>query len=324
MPLVTLTGHPCSGKSLVAQKLAAYFRDKAPEQNVTLIEENCGASKAMCFANATLEKRMRSDYLSAVERVLNAQTTVIADGLNYIKGLRYQLYCMARAASTPHCVIFVSCPESVCLTNLHSRQHKSQNDCTLDGINSTNKLTDSSVVEERTDSVFSHHKEMDLFQKESKVEDYSEKTIHDLCMRYEEPDYAARWDGPLFTIVSGDGDDALMEVFEGVRCVLEGSTVRPPTVATQSSLKSCSSIDLFDRLEKETQQLTEALIKGLKSCGGAPANIILNSEIEIFVARPVTSGQVQALRRQFLKMCKNHPPVEVTNVFVQYLRSNLS
>lgn len=43
--------------------------------------------------------------LSAVERLLSREDIVIADGMNYIKGFRYQLYCVARAISTPHCVV---------------------------------------------------------------------------------------------------------------------------------------------------------------------------------------------------------------------------
>lgn len=45
--------------------------------------------------------------LSAVERTLSKDDIVIADGMNYIKGFRYQLYCVARAISTPHCVVCV-------------------------------------------------------------------------------------------------------------------------------------------------------------------------------------------------------------------------
>ncbi|CAO3589517.1 unnamed protein product [Absidia cylindrospora] len=48
--------------------------------------------------------------MSAVERLSSKDDIVIADGLNYIKGFRYQLYCVARALSTPHCVIHAATP----------------------------------------------------------------------------------------------------------------------------------------------------------------------------------------------------------------------
>lgn len=35
---------------------------------------------------------------------------MIADALNYIKGFRYQLYCIARAIGTPHCVVQTGVP----------------------------------------------------------------------------------------------------------------------------------------------------------------------------------------------------------------------
>jgi protein KTI12 len=45
-----------------------------------------------------------------VERTLSKDDIVIADALNYIKGFRYQLYCIARAIGTPHCVVQTGVP----------------------------------------------------------------------------------------------------------------------------------------------------------------------------------------------------------------------
>lgn len=38
---------------------------------------------------------------------------VIADSLNYIKGFRYELYCIARSQRTPHCVVHVATSDVV-------------------------------------------------------------------------------------------------------------------------------------------------------------------------------------------------------------------
>lgn len=46
-----------------------------------------------------MEKPQRGALFSAVQRNLNSDTIVIADGLNYIKGFRYQMYCLAREVS---------------------------------------------------------------------------------------------------------------------------------------------------------------------------------------------------------------------------------
>ena len=55
--------------------------------------------------DAKSEKAARGTFYSAVQRVLSKDDIVIADGMNYIKGFRYQLYCEAKALSTPHCVV---------------------------------------------------------------------------------------------------------------------------------------------------------------------------------------------------------------------------
>jgi protein KTI12 len=60
------------------------------------------------------EKNTRAALKSAVERLISKDTTVILDSLNYIKGYRYELFCLARAATTPHCVIYCDVPLEIC------------------------------------------------------------------------------------------------------------------------------------------------------------------------------------------------------------------
>jgi len=57
------------------------------------------------YSDAAEERKSRGALQAAVERALNKRDVVIADAGNYIKGFRYQLYCIARALSTPHCVV---------------------------------------------------------------------------------------------------------------------------------------------------------------------------------------------------------------------------
>lgn len=57
---------------------------------------------------------MRAALLAASERHISKDTVLILDSLNYIKGFRYQLYCQARAASTPHLVIHCQAREDTC------------------------------------------------------------------------------------------------------------------------------------------------------------------------------------------------------------------
>jgi protein KTI12 len=55
------------------------------------------------------EKDARAALYGAVKRVLSDKDFVILDGLNYIKGWRYQLHCEAKAMRTPNCILRVAC-----------------------------------------------------------------------------------------------------------------------------------------------------------------------------------------------------------------------
>ncbi|KAK1987184.1 chromatin associated protein KTI12-domain-containing protein, partial [Colletotrichum cereale] len=59
-------------------------------------------------ANAS-EKDARAAVYGAVKRVLSDRDIVILDGLNYIKGWRYQLHCEAKAVRTPSVVLQIGC-----------------------------------------------------------------------------------------------------------------------------------------------------------------------------------------------------------------------
>ena len=46
------------------------------------------------------EAQTRSALKSAVERSISRENVVILDSMNYIKGYRYELYCVTRAQGT--------------------------------------------------------------------------------------------------------------------------------------------------------------------------------------------------------------------------------
>ncbi|KAI9199353.1 chromatin associated protein KTI12 [Polychytrium aggregatum] len=134
MPLVIFCGYPSSGKTTRALELQSYLErflaDLAandgvlPEQfqtpahpkrnteipkmrpKVLLFNDNSfGLVRNEAYQSATEEKKTRGALMSAIERHLTKEDIVICDGMNYIKGFRYQLYCVARALGTPHCAV---------------------------------------------------------------------------------------------------------------------------------------------------------------------------------------------------------------------------
>ncbi|CAI9625193.1 unnamed protein product [Alternaria burnsii] len=126
MPLVLISGFPSAGKTTRAVQLKEYFESKIASSppdartsrlKVHLInDQTLGVSRSV-YHTAKAEKDARAEEYSAVKRVLSRDDIVIADGLNYIKGFRYQLYCEAKALQTPSCVLHIGTPAERCREN---------------------------------------------------------------------------------------------------------------------------------------------------------------------------------------------------------------
>jgi len=110
MPLIIITGGPVSGKTKRAHELATYF-NKTHEKEVLIInEEALKMDKSVSYKDSNSEKILRLAIKSTVEKSLTTSNIVIADSLNYIKGFRYELYCIARTLQTTITTIYCKTP----------------------------------------------------------------------------------------------------------------------------------------------------------------------------------------------------------------------
>jgi tRNA uridine 5-carbamoylmethylation protein Kti12 len=57
--------------------------------------------------DSTSEKELRGSLKSEVQKLVSKETLIILDSLNYIKGYRYELYCVSKLCQTPQCVVCV-------------------------------------------------------------------------------------------------------------------------------------------------------------------------------------------------------------------------
>lgn len=126
MLLVTLCGYPASGKSLIAEELGKRYSEKGlvvkvisdGEVHSLASEESRDASapqsRASMYANSTSEKATRARLKAATERALAPNTVVIVDSLNYIKGFRYELFCIAKTASARMLVVHADTDPDLC------------------------------------------------------------------------------------------------------------------------------------------------------------------------------------------------------------------
>ena len=114
LKLILVTGYPSSGKTYRSNQLISYLSSKianAPSSSshsrlrIEHISDQTLHIQRSAYESAKSEKDARASLASAVKRALGPDTIVIADAPNYIKGFRYQLYCEAKAARTPSCVV---------------------------------------------------------------------------------------------------------------------------------------------------------------------------------------------------------------------------
>ncbi len=110
-----MCGLPSSGKTRVANKLMNYFQTTKQQQassqdrKVVYVSDSSffhKDEKNAIYADPTKEKELRGALKSEVQKFMSKDDLLILDSLNYIKGYRYELYCISKLYQTPQCVIY--------------------------------------------------------------------------------------------------------------------------------------------------------------------------------------------------------------------------
>ncbi|KAI9799729.1 MAG: hypothetical protein M1833_003848 [Piccolia ochrophora] len=285
MPLILITGYPTSGKSHRASQLSTYFTSRiATTPSLSRLKVHHVSPHSLSlprtvYASAATEKNARAAEYSAVKRALSRDDIVIADGLNYIKGFRYQLYCEAKTLSTPSCVIHIGTPAATCRT-LNEQI-----------------LADPSTVDDG----------------------YPADVFDDLIRRYEEPTGMNRWDRPLFTVLHEDDAPPYADIWEAVVGTEDGkrktvkpnlATVIPPTASPSllplltSTTQSILTTILTFQSDHPGETGLEVPITTTSLQGGRPDSHKGRPTIHLPSTTPVTLPQLQRIRRQFIGLHK--------------------
>ncbi|CAB9523221.1 Protein KTI12 [Seminavis robusta] len=189
MPCLILTGHPCVGKTTLAEviKERALQHSSHLISSVVIVNEEMacpGLTKAQCYLNSHNEKKTRGALKTCFDQAVvggsaskaanegqtekHQQQLVILDSLNYIKGFRYELHCISKSAGRQHGVIWV-------LNSMDLAKEWNQ------------KRNQQQQQSEAANSDKPHYY-------------YSDATIDELILRYEPPDERNRWDKPLYKV----------------------------------------------------------------------------------------------------------------------------
>ncbi|XP_068711586.1 protein KTI12 homolog [Montipora foliosa] len=133
MPLVIMCGFPCSGKSKRTNELKSYFEKSKGKTVHMSSDDSISFERNTTYSVSANEKEARGLLKSSVERLISRDDIVILDSLNYIKGYRYELYCVAKAHKTTHCVVHCDTPKEVC-QEWNKAKEKRYNKETLDAL----------------------------------------------------------------------------------------------------------------------------------------------------------------------------------------------
>ncbi|KAE8339579.1 hypothetical protein BDV24DRAFT_165113 [Aspergillus arachidicola] len=251
MPLIILTGYPCSGLTHRANQLAtglqetqeAVFPDaEKPPYKIHVVSTHDENRPRTVYDHARTEKEARGVAYTRARRMLGKDSFVILDGMNYIKGYRYQLWCEAKALGTTCCVVHVGTPIDQCVANNEARlnrQSQSQSEPEPES------QPQSETTTPATDTNTTTEKPTDPEQP------YPPELLQNLIFRYEEPSTHSRWDKPLFTVPWSDEKPPIADIWTALTGIPHPSTAAAETedqlptltsALTNTHLSSAASI----------------------------------------------------------------------------------
>ncbi|KAH7258245.1 hypothetical protein MRS44_010236 [Fusarium solani] len=299
MPLVIVSGLPTSGKSTRSKQLYDYLEKRIADSKYRLhliSDETLSISRTVYdlspeklpahtrSANAS-EKDARAALYGAVKRVLSDKDIVILDGLNYIKGWRYQLHCEAKAVRTPSCILQIGC-------GVDRARGVNEERLRLREI-AGNKSAD------ETEAATTDSPDVDT------AEPYEPSNWDNLVFRYEEPNPMTRWDSPLFTLIWEDDEPQTTKVFSDLWDAIAGEArkvVRPNQATVQRGREA--SGDYLYVLDRETSDIVKRIVEAQREGDDVDEVRIPSGSGELTVLLPagkkVGLPQLQRLRRAFM------------------------
>ncbi|XP_050203535.1 protein KTI12 homolog [Mercurialis annua] len=299
MALVVICGQPCSGKSTAALCLAEALKESDSKLTTRIIDETSfHLNRNQSYANMPAEKNLRGVLRSEVDRSVSRDSIVIVDSLNSIKGYRYELWCLARAAGIRYCVLFCDVEESPCRNWNQQRRDKeeaSYEDAIFEDLVRRFERPDR---RNRWDSpLFELYPYRDGIQKCSSV------------------------------IV-----DAVSHLTKTLNSKTRDVKILQPTIATQTA--RFSEANSLYELDKATQEVMSSIVEAQSQALGGPLNgITLGQDLPTLnSSRPVGLPELRRLRRTFIKLTSQTslsgrpPPSDsesAKRMFVDYLNREL-
>lgn len=299
MALVVICGQPCSGKSTASACLAEALSDSESRLSVSIIDETfIYLDRNERYANMTAEKNVRGALRSEVDRSVSKDNIIIVDSLNSIKGYRYELWCLARAAGVRYCVLYCDAEETDCRKWNHDRREKGE-------------------------AAYNENIFEDLVRRFEKPDSRN---------RWDSPLFEL-W--PSKDVIDKSSPailDAVSYLTKKVDSKTRDIKVLQPTIATQSARPSEAN-SLYE-MDRATQEVMNAIVEAQSQALGGPLNGISIGQglPTINIQRSVGLPELRRLRRTFIKLTGQTslsgrpPPADAESakrMFVDYLNREL-
>lgn len=295
MPLVVVCGQPSSGKSTVAAQLASAFG--CCGLDVALVDEpSLHFSRDTSYDSTVNEKNTRAKLRSEVERAVSRTGITIMDTLNNIKGYRYELWCLARAAGTRYCMVHVDTPVETCRSWNDARPEDQRYPPAI--------FEDLAGRFERPDS-----------------RNRWDSPLFTVCPGAGPEDAAA----VLEAIVRAMAEDVTSAAS------INGQVAKElqPTVATSNP--ALLSTNTLHDIDQATQDVIDAVMEAQAAAGGAAAGVVAFGAgiAPLQLRQPVTLAELRRHKRSFLKLATKITFARLSDaesarrMFVDFLRDNL-
>lgn len=343
--LVLMCGVPASGKTTVARRLQALL--EADNRPVTIVSDGDTAlsstaatathasehgpsqSRHALYANAHCEKQTRARLRALAERALwQPGHVVIVDSLNYIKGFRYELYCVAKTANSSYVVIHTTATDSICQARDAARQQKRRRQQHEQHVDNDGN-GDGNGDEENGD-----HGEGD----DNEEDNWGEKLLLELTSRFEAPRATNRWDRPLFTIdtttrkMTPEDDPERDQTLHTIVDTLKSPTAARLHATMATREQNAPAADAVADIDAATRAAESVLLGRLRrgDVGIGDSVRIPNASLPIRLQRKPRATELRDMRRAFLNYSRLHPPSDtdmktasLVDAYVQYVNEQL-
>lgn len=298
MALVVICGQPCSGKSTAATCLSEALKDSESQVTVRVINEtSLHLDRNQSYANMTVEKNVRGVLRSEVDRSVSKDSIIIVDSLNSIKGYRYELWCLARAAGVRYCVLYCDVDDTEC--RKWNGDRKDKGEVTYD------------------ENIFE-----DLVRRFEKPDSRN---------RWDSPLFELQPSKDGIDTSSPAILDAVSYLTKKIDSKTKDVKILQPTIATQSGRPSVGN-SLYE-MDQATQEIMNMIVAAQSQALSGPLKVSVGQGLpDINIRSQVGFPELRRLRRTFIKLTGQTslsgrpPPADAESakrMFVDYLNQEL-